>query len=84
MLKIKDDVDLEKLKDFGFIVYQCLDDAEYYYCICNLFIGKDRIIKQDDICNPCVSKEYELSEYEVEILYDLITAGLVEKVEEGN
>ena len=84
MLKIKDDVDLEKLKDFGFIVYRCLDDGKYYYCICKLFIGEDRIIKQDDECNPCVSKEYELSEHEISILYDLITVGLVENVGEEN
>ena len=82
MLKIKDDVPLEKLKDFGFIKYHNIDDGEYYWCICNLFIGENRLIKQDDNCNPCVSREYELSEYEVEILYDLIQAGLVEKIEE--
>lgn len=82
MLKIKDEVPLEKLKDFGFIKYHSIDDGQYYYCICNLFIGEDKKIKQDDDCNPCVSKEYELSEYEVEILYDLITAELVEKIGE--
>ena len=84
MLKIKDNVDLKELKRFGFIKYQCLDDAKWYWCIANLFIGEDRLIKQDDECNPCVAKEYELNETEINILYDLIQAGLVEKVEEGN
>ena len=80
MLKIKDDVPLDKLKDFGFIKYLCIDDGQEYYCSCNLFIGKNKLIQQDDDCNPCVSRDYKLSEYEVSILYDLIQAGLVEKI----
>ena len=36
MLKIKDNIPLEKLKDFGFIIYQSIDDGEYYYCICDI------------------------------------------------
>ena len=80
MLKIKNDVDLEKLRDFGFIKYLCIDDAEEYYCICNLFIGKDRRILQDDGINDCKSIDYELGETEVSILFDLIKADLVEKV----
>lgn len=81
-LKLKDNVDLKELEKFGFIKYLNIDDGEQYYCICNLFIGKSRIILQDDGINPCKSIDYELSEREVEILYDLIQAGLVEKVEE--
>lgn len=83
MLKIKDDVDLERLRDFGFIVYQCIDDGEYYYCIFNFFIGKDRIIKQDDGINECNAKdEFDLDKDELGLLYDLIQAGLVEKVDD--
>lgn len=81
MLKIKDNVKLEKLKDFGFIKYQSLDDAEWYYCICDLFIGKDKIIKQDDGINECIDMvEHKFDDTEIEILYDLIKADLVEKV----
>ena len=80
MLKIKDDVDLEKLKDFGFIKYLCIDDAQEYYCICDLFIGQDKKILQDDGINECKPIDYSLDETEIEVLFDLIQAGLVEKV----
>ena len=81
MLKIKDDIPLDKLKDFGFIIYQSIDDGQFYYCICDIFIGKDKIIRQDDGINCCKDLgEHSFSDYEVEILYDLITTGLVEKV----
>ena len=80
--KIIDDFDLKKLKEFGFIKYQSIKDGEEYYCICKLFIGKDRIIRQDDECNPCRSREFSLTEEEVAVIFDLIQAGLVEKVED--
>lgn len=44
-----------------------------------LFIGEDRKILQDDGINPCKAIEYQLSEIEIEILYDLIKANLVVK-----
>lgn len=79
MLKIKNNVDLKELEKFGFIKYRSIEDGEMYYCICDLFIGKDRRILQDDGINPCKSIDYQLSEREVYIIYDLIQAGLVEK-----
>ena len=82
MLKIKDDVDLRELEKFGFIEYRNIDDGENYWCIADLFTGKDRRILQDDGINPCKSIDYKLSEKEAEIIYDLTKAGLVEKVEE--
>ena len=82
MLKIKDNVDFKKLEKFGFIKYRSIDDGEYYYCICNLFVGKDRKILQDDGINICKPVDYKLSETEIDVIYDLIRAGLVEKVEE--
>ena len=82
MLKIKDSVDLKELEKFGFIKYRNIDDGETYWCIADLFIGKDRRILQDDGINPCKSIDFKLSETEVEIIYDLIQVGLVEKVEE--
>lgn len=42
MLKIKDNVDFKELEKFGFIKYRSIEDGEMYYCIYNLFIGKDR------------------------------------------
>ena len=81
MLKIKDDVKLERLEEFGFILYNCLDDGEDYYCRFNFFIGKDRIIKQDDGINECKAKEkFDLNRQELHLLYDFIRADLVEKV----
>ena len=80
MLKIKDDVDLKVLEEFRFIKYQNIDDGEEYWCIVDLFIGKDRRILQDDGINLCKTIDYKLSEREVEIIYDLTKAGLVEKV----
>lgn len=79
MLKIKDNVDLKELEKFGFIKYRSIEDGEMYYCIYNLFIGKDRRILQEDGINPCKSVDYQLSEIEIGIIYDLIQAGLVEK-----
>ena len=79
MLKIKDNVDLKELEKFWFIKYKNIDDGEDYWCIVDLFIGEDRRIIQDDGINPCKSIDYKLSEREVEIIYDLTKAGLVEK-----
>lgn len=80
MLKIKEDADLEELKNFGFIKYKSIDNGELYWCICDLFIGKDKRILQDDGINCCKSVDYQLSETEIGIIFDLIQAGLVEKV----
>ena len=73
-------MDLEELKNFGFIKYRSIDDGELYWCICNLFIGKDKKILQDDGINCCKSIDYQLSEIEIEIIFDLIQANIVEKV----
>ena len=72
-------VDLKELEKFGFIKYRSIEDGEIYYCICDLFIGKDRRILQDDGINLCKSIDYELSERELEIIYDLIQARISRK-----
>lgn len=82
MLKIKDNIDLEELKNFGFIKYTSLKNGKEYYCIRKLFIGEDRKILQEDGVNNFRSIDYQLSEIEAEIIFDLHEAGLVEKVEE--
>ena len=87
MLKIKDDVDLEKLKDFGFSInknqatYQNLyDEYIYIYNDKKIEIEFERSYDELDIgglgCCHC------LSNILLNTLHDLITAGLVEKVEE--
>lgn len=79
MLKIKDNVDIKELEKFGFIKYRSIEDGEMYYCICDLFIGKDRRILQDDGINPCKPIDYRLSERGVDIIYDLIQARFSKK-----
>ena len=81
-LRIKDSVNLKELEKFGFMKCLNLGDGEKYWCIADLFVGKDRRILQDDGINFCKSIDYKLSEREVEIIYELTKAGLVEKVEE--
>ena len=75
-------VDLKELEKFGFIKYRNIDDGKYYHCFYDLFIGEDRKILQDDGINECKSIEYQLSENEIEIIFDLTIAGYVEKFEE--
>lgn len=88
MLKIKDDVDLKKLKKYGFnISYYDIYDMNYNfisnevkeanyiskYTSTRIYIDKNRtiIIDKSFLDNPTLS-----------ILYDLIKADLVEKVED--
>ena len=77
MLKIKDGVDLKELEKFGFFkgnaCYKCRLDCEFTCEVLN---------------NRCIDIDYDGSEnYEyqnwvsnLDVLFDLIQAGLVEKV----
>ena len=84
MLKIKDNIDLKELEKFGFRtsggVYQKDLEEEkssslitrIYMCI---YLNRiDRIIR--------FASNYEKETVKLDALYDLIQAGLVEKVEE--
>ena len=72
MLKIKDDVDLKELEKFGFK----LDNNEWYTKNNNGFI-----IYIKPLSRKITLKTYEGSLREnVDILYDLIQANLVEKI----
>ena len=81
MLKIKDNVDLKQLEKFGFKKYNCF--GEHYaiqskeYCTLVSINLENRII-------AFRTTDYRLNEMvEIsKILYDLIQAGLVEKIEE--
>ena len=73
MLKIKDDVELEDLEKFGFAVVD--DDCIWLEEEENIYI--DRYKRTINICSNFEDEIYNLG-----VLYDLITAGLVEKVEE--
>ena len=79
MLKIKDDVDLDKLKDYGFKSYEIVGNTKYKFRhyrgalkTDNMIIGEDRILHYNQM-----SVHNEMTD----IIYDLIQAGLVEKVE---
>ena len=75
MLKIKDNVDLKELEKFGFKEHEDYKDT--------LTDGKLHIELYDSIYNvPNTRKIYALSSGYLDSLYDLIQAGLVEKVEE--
>ena len=80
MLKIKDNVDLKELEKFGF------KKEEYYYTVkfdykyykVNVMVELDRrcIIIQNDYYDS------DYACYVPDVIYDLIQAGLVEKVED--
>lgn len=72
MLKIKDNVDLKELEKFGFY----LDSDEWY-----VKDIKSIYIFVKPISREIVIKAYNTSNYaKVDTIYDLIQAGLVEKV----
>lgn len=73
MLKIRDDIDLEELKKFGFT----LNDDEWYFA--NLY-NADIYVKP--ISRKVIIRSYDRHEIEnTDIIYDLIQEGLIEKVE---
>lgn len=77
MLKIKDDVELEMLKDFGFEISQTLKEEPT-----ELYDGKFTYIElYDDIDEIWNTREiYVTGSAYLDTVYDLIQAGLVEKV----
>lgn len=74
MLRIKDDVDLEKLKDFGFFKGNTMGENYYKKSYMKGFIQEQIIIWEEDK----VIKVQAI--YLLDALYDLIQAGLVEKI----
>jgi len=83
MLKIKDNVDLKELEKFGF--KKCSNSGEYVLHFAHYVDGKIYsyivITKTRRItCLDYVAIEHH--QQAVEVLFDLIQAGLVKKVEE--
>lgn len=73
MLKIRDDIDLEELKKFGFT----LNDDEWYFA--DLYNAN---IYVKPISRKVIIRSYDRHEIEnIDIIYDLIQEGLIEKVE---
>ena len=78
MLKIKDNVDLKELEKFGF--YKCVECYKYDKYDTSFYVYKDtRIIKFD--CGDWGLEQDNGAEV-IRVLFDLIQAGLVEKVGE--
>lgn len=73
MLKIKDNIDLKELEKFGFIH----DNFGFYAIRINLLYGEQRLyVDEEDRTISIVGAGEEL----LVNLFDLIQAGLVEKV----
>ena len=73
MPKIKDNIDLEELKKFGFE----LNSDEWYFKDCD-----NANIYVKPISRKIIMKSYDRHEIEcIDILYDLIQEGFIEKVE---
>lgn len=98
MLKIKDDIKLERLEEFGFKHWSTVwkenkkmkDESEWCYDLKFTNIDKEiqvlllRIDDKTRIIQEYIDERYEMycivKEIRLNILYDLIQAGLVEKV----
>ena len=77
MLKIKDNVDLKELKKYGF-------KRKYYNCTKSLVLEyelKDHPHKYQDIIFDISTRKLEFCNWGSDVMYDLIKADLVEKVE---
>ncbi len=79
MLKIKDYVDLEKLKDFGFVTSITYNPLSY---VKKVYLNNENDDKNFYRISKS-SRKIELTRLDGELddtLYDLIQAGLVEKI----
>lgn len=83
MLKIKDNVDLKELENFGF---KYIVEKYKSYIYINKFIEIDIFLDLENECENKVlfmlTNQYNRNYANLDILYDLIQAGLVEKVKE--
>jgi len=78
MLKIKDDVDLKELEKFGFKVSDNVADVNNVSCLTFKFLTISQTTRDIDICS---GYDEVNGDEEIEKLFDLIQAGLVEKVD---
>ena len=78
MLKIKDNVDLKELEKFGF-AYFINNCGTYGYSI-NLLKGYVTIIEKDNEFHSSFDERRIPLNITQDLLYDLIQAGIVEKV----
>ena len=73
MLKIKDSIDLKELEKFKLYEgeYGYVDDSNYFE---KIFVDKDN--RHINFCDEWYGEDFDL----IDIIFDLISAGLVEKV----
>ena len=84
MLKIKDGVDLEELEKFGFEYYEDSEEWFYYGFTEPNSQSEIRIYVNNDTRIISTGFDVYVSPYKIhDKLYDLITAGLVEKVDDN-
>lgn len=83
MLKIKDNIDLKELESFGFSytneyeqIYLLKENKDSAVDDCILVHERNITLRVDNNCVPL------FEDYDLTVLYDLIQAGLVEKVKE--
>lgn len=82
MLKIINNVDLKKLEEFGFKYCPKQRNYKEHYCLKNT---KDYFYPRDICYVTCEDRQIGVSDtWEIDIIYDLIQSGLVEKVRGGN
>ena len=85
MLKIKDNVDLKELEKFGFKMYEDYynekGNLKYYFAGQDLYLFENEN-EQGKFLRTFTDLECGFSMFDVDILYDLIKADLVEKVED--
>ena len=77
MLKIKDNVNLKELEKFGFIYHDDVESSYYGCCDKNdsfleIFINNAKVISLNNITKKAI--------FDLNSLYDLIKADLVEKI----
>lgn len=87
MLKIKDNVDLKELEKFG-LESMIFDAADNDFALKYKWVYTDKKClystdKEDTINELDIMEDREIrSSFNIELLYDLIEAGLIEKVRE--
>lgn len=82
MLKIKDDIDLKELKKFGF---EYVFSEPFDFCYKKVYLRNEDDDKNFYKIVDNKYREIQLTRLDGKLddtLYDLITAGLVEKIEE--
>ena len=79
MLKVKGNIDLKELEKFGFSI--SFQKTDYYVNAVNGWVCVDLKTRELFVSAEGETKEEMVNVYNIGIIYDLIKADLVEKVE---